>query len=111
MGKFGVGVGEDFPLDEEAGRGKPPPEDEEPPCCGPDDWRRQRDLRREAWRRFRRQMREEWRAHRRAFHRRCHEPGTVEPMDDERGARLHHLLIGALAVIGLAALFGSRHRR
>jgi hypothetical protein len=70
MGKLGVGVGDDFPIDE----GKP--REAAPPGPGPDyekereewqkrreEWRRQRDQ----WREKRRQWRDEWRRKRREF--------------------------------------------
>ena len=106
MSKLGVGVGEEFPVDEQ---NRPQPEQkEESGCCGA-DWHRRRALRREAWRRFRHQMHAEWHACRRTM---MGEREGVEPLDaaalHER--HLHHLVIGALAVIGLAALF-SHHRR
>jgi hypothetical protein len=70
MGKFGVGIGDDFPIDE----GKP--RDAAPPGTGPDyekereewrkrheQWRKQRD----EWHEKRRQWRDEWRKRRREF--------------------------------------------
>ena len=109
MSKLGVGVGEEFPVDEQ---NRPQPEqNEEPGCCGA-DWHRQRQARREAWRRFRHQMHEEFHARRRAMRDSLRQQDGVEILGPDvlRDRHLHHLVIGALAVIGLAALF-SHHRR
>ena len=63
MSKFGVGVGDDFPIDE----GKP--REAAPAGAGPDyekereEWRKQR----EEWREKRRQWHDEWRRKRRQF--------------------------------------------
>jgi hypothetical protein len=105
MSKLGVGVGEDFPLDEEKARQV----GEESSCCGT-EWHRQRAQGREAWRRMREQMRAEWRVRRRAFRDGLHRQDDVEAMDGLRERHLHHLVIGGLALIGLAALL-SRHRK
>ncbi len=104
MSKLGVGVGEDFPLDEEKARQA----GEESPCCGAEH----HDQGHEAWRRMRAQMRAEWRACRRAAVDRFGRQDPIEPIDDAAARRphIHHLAIGALALIGLAALL-SRHRK
>lgn len=105
MSKFGVGVGEDFPLDEEARANATQddvPDDER--FCTHD----YRAARRRAWRRFKRQMHEEWHARRRAFRDGFNRRDGVEVIHDRH---LHHLVVGGLAMIGLAALFGIlRHR-
>ena len=110
MSKLGVGVGEEFPVDEQ---NRPQPEQSRPEdeagCCGA-DWHRRREMRREAWRRFRHQMHAEWHAQRRAMRDSLRRQDGVEPLDVLHDRHLHHLVIGALAVIGLAALF-SHHRR
>lgn len=106
MSKFGVGVGEEFPVDEE---NRPAPGETAQDGCCDEDWHRRRDMRREAWHRFRQQMRAEWRARRHAMHDELHRRDPIEPMDGFRNPHLHHFVIGALAVIGLAAL-ASMHR-
>ncbi len=107
MSKIGVGVGEDFPVDE-----KNRPETETQPdvedlgtCHG------RHDARREAWRRFRHQMHEEWHARRRAWREGRGERAGVEAMRDFRAHHLHHLIVGGLAVLGLAAILASLHHR
>jgi hypothetical protein len=107
MPKLGVGVGEEFPLDEENG---PQPEQETGPNPDCEEWRRRRAMHREAWRRFRNQMRAEWSQRRRAFREGLRRQDDVEPMDTMHDRHLHHLVIGGLALIGLAALLGL-HRR
>lgn len=107
MSKIGVGVGEDFPVDE-----KNRPETESQPevedlgnCHSRDE------ARRAAWRRFRRQMHEEWHARRRAWREGRGERDGVEAIHDFRDKHLHHLIVGGLAVLGLAAILASlRHR-
>lgn len=102
MSKFGVGVGEEFPLDE-----KPRAEGEGERCCG----HGAHDARHEAWRRFKHQMRAEWWARKRAMHDAYHHRDGVEAMHDPHDHRIHHLIIGGLAMFGLAALLGAlRHR-
>ncbi|HUO98024.1 MAG TPA: hypothetical protein VMU01_05115 [Rhizomicrobium sp.] len=111
MSKIGVGVGEEFPADEPT-RPQPDEQSEEGArCCG-EDWHRQREMRREAWRRFRHQMHAEWRARRRAFRDEFNRQDGVEILGPEtlRGRHLAHLVLGGLAVIGLAALL-NHHRR
>lgn len=108
MSKIGVGVGEEFPLDEEARAKQEDVADDERFCAH--DFRA---ARRHAWRKFRRQMREEWHARRHAFReaRRDARRDGVEAIHDLHGRHLHHLVVGGLAMIGLAALFGIlRHR-
>jgi hypothetical protein len=107
MSKIGVGVGEDFPVDE-----KNRPETEN----GPDvedlgTCRGRHDARREAWRRLRHQMHEEWHARRRAWRDGLNERDGVEAIHDFRGRHLHHLIVGGLAVLGLAAILASLHHR
>ncbi len=105
MSKIGVGVGEEFPLDEE-----PRATDENEHCCGHGAHEARREAwRREKWRRFKHQMRAEWWARRRAMHD-AHREG-VEAIHDPHERRIHHLIIGGLAMFGLAALLGAlRHR-
>ena len=109
MSKFGVGIGEEFPLDEET---RPPPGAEETCCGSSKEWQNRRALRREAWRRLRDQIHAEWHARARAMAEQYRQRDPVEPMDGsaERSTHVHHLVIGALALVGLAALFGSRRR-
>ncbi len=100
MSKIGVGVGEDFPVDENQ---EPGGEDRPFRGCGNPAHR----ARRAAWRRLRHQMHEEWHARRRAM-RDAMDPETVQAMREQH---LHHLVIGGLAVVGLAAVLGLlRHR-
>ena len=67
MSKFGIGVGDDFPVDD--GRGNEPGRDQAQPQddrAEYEEWKRRRDAyraQREEWRR----QREEWRERRRAF--------------------------------------------
>ena len=69
MSKIGVGVGEDFPVDDGAGKTGPGDDDR----AEYETWKRRRDAwraRREQWRADQdewRQRRDEWRARRRAF--------------------------------------------
>ena len=104
MSKIGVGIGEDFPVDEN------PREQTE----GVEDLgtcHSRHEGRRKAWRHFRHQMHAEWHARRRAMRDAFNEREAVEAMHDFREKHLHHLIIGGLAVVGLAALFGAlRHR-
>jgi len=102
MSKFGVGVGEEFPVDEQNRPNDTPNEtDADSAFCG----RGSREDRREAWRQFRREMHGRWHRHGgRGDH------GDPEDLIEHlRSHHLHHLVIGALAVIGLAALI-SHHR-
>jgi hypothetical protein len=107
MSKIGVGVGEDFPVDE---KNRPEtetqPEAEDLGTC-----HSRNEARREAWRRFRHQMHEEWHARRRAWRDSRGARDGVEAIHDFREKHLHHLIIGGLAVLGLAAILaGLRHR-
>lgn len=99
MSKFGVGVGEDFPVDENKSE------------TGAEDLghcHRGHHGRKEAWRKFRHQMHEEWHARRRAFRDGLNDRDAVEAI---RQHHLHHLIVGGLAVLGLAAIIaGLRHR-
>jgi hypothetical protein len=105
MSKLGVGVGEDFPLDGEQAR----PGAEDFHRCE-EEWEKRRDQAFRSWRRMRSQMSADWRARRREMHRHFTEQEPVEPMDGARMPQLHHLVIGGLALLGLAALFGL-HRK
>lgn len=63
MSKFGVGVGDDFPIDDNNGREQAQPQDDRAEY---EEWKRRRDAhraQREEWRR----QREEWRERKRAF--------------------------------------------
>lgn len=101
MSKIGVGVGEDFPVDE---NNKPEPEVEDLGTC-----HSRHQARRDAWRRFRHQMHEEWHAKRRAF--RNGDREAVEAIHEFREKHLHHLIMGGLAVLGLAAIIAGLSRR
>jgi len=106
MGKFGVGVGEEFPVDEKAKR-----EDDGPSCCdGMPNGGGSREERREAWRRWRDQTRAEWRSRKRTMREQFHHEFA------DKAARHHgrhpmagKLAVAGLALVGLAALFGHRH--
>jgi len=106
MSKIGVGVGEDFPVDDRPQREDPAQAE----CCG-EDWHREREVRRQAWRRFRHQMHAEWRARRRAFRDHLHQTDDVEILGpaELRARHLGHLVIAGLAILGLAALI-NHHR-
>ena len=97
MSKFGVGVGEDFPVDEQA-QGQ----EQESGCCGGG---MDRD---EAIRKWR-QMRSEWRARKRAmreqFRREFADEGHREHAKHVAGS----LAVAVLAFVGLAALLGRHH--
>lgn len=101
MSKIGVGVGEEFPVDEDAN-----PQTEDLGTC----YSRNAE-RRAQWRRFRQQMREEWRARRRAWRDRFNRRETVEVIDDLKEKRLHHLVLGGLALVGIAAILGALRNR
>lgn len=94
MTKYGVGVGEEFPVDD-----RPQPEsgtEGESHRCGRRGHRHGHD----AWHQFRDQMRAEWRARRRAFH-----MGEGDDVIEElRKPHVQKFVIGGLALIGLAAL-------
>lgn len=103
MSKIGVGVGEDFPVDE---NGKPEPDVEDLGHC-----HHRRRARKEEWRHFRHQMHEKWQARRRAFRDGLNDRETIEAIHEFRQRHLHHLIVGGLAVLGLAAIIaGLRHR-
>ena len=119
MSKLGVGVGEEFPVDEEKKREEAAPLGEgassDPWCSGPGFGPRfggPFDDHHEAWCRWRNQMRAEWQARRRAM--REHFRSELHGEEDTEAPHRHHprpyhLVIGALALIGLAALLGHRH--
>lgn len=105
MSKFGVGVGEDFPVDENKPEGF---EEERESRCGR---RGDRAARHEAWHRFRDQMRmakAELRGRRHGHHRFRAGPGGVEDLSSHH---VHKLVIGGLALIGLAALLSVLNNR
>ena len=104
MSKIGVGVGEDFPVDEN----KPEPDAAEAEYLGTCHSRHQ--ARRDAWRRFRHQMHEEWHAKRRAFRDGLNDREAAEAIQEFRARHLHHLIVGGLAVLGLAAIIAGFRR-
>ena len=70
MGKFGVGVGDDFPIDEGKPREAAPPESNRDYEKEREEWRKRREewhRQRDEWREKRQQWRNEWRKRRRAF--------------------------------------------
>ena len=105
MGKLGVGVGEEFPVDEGAQAGSEPGG-----CCGGGDRNEAFHQWREQKRQWRHQMRAQWRARRQAMRGRFRDEFGAN--DDVRSEHFHghaqHLAFAALVVIGLAALFGHR---
>ena len=99
MTKFGVGVGEDFPVDDST----PEAAQEDGGCCRDrhEAFRQWREQKRQ-WRR----MRHEWHARRAAMREQFRREFFG---DTERQHRhFHHAVLGALALIGLAALFSHR---
>ena len=115
MGKFGVGVGDDFPIDE----GKP--REAAPPGADPDydkereewakrreEWHRQRD----EWREKRRQWRDEWRRKRREFRAEMQARYGGDYSDDHRShwyGGPHHIfqVLGVLALIVVTIMIFS----
>jgi hypothetical protein len=95
MTKLDVGVGEDFPVADEPGN--KPENHEETTCCG-------HGGRHQAWQ----QMRDQWLARHRAFHDRLHGRDAGDVVAALRAHHVHHLVLGALVLIGLAALIGFR---
>jgi hypothetical protein len=72
MSKIGVGVGDDFPVDDGGNRADPPRDDR----AEFEAWKRRRDAhraQREAWRRRRAEWKAQWREQRRALHDAWHE--------------------------------------
>lgn len=104
MTKFGVGVGEEFPVDDRPQQ-ESGPEGEAHRCGG-----RHRDGH-EAWHRFRDQLRAEWHERRRAFRDSRAQRDGVDALDDWRAHHVHRLLIGGLALVGVAALLSLFHSR
>ena len=114
MSKFGVGVGEDFPVDEKTQQEETPSEQ----GCHGNGFRFRHGgahhEQHEAWRRWRQQMHADWRARKHAmreqFRRGQWEAPEAGPAEHDRHRpQPHHFVIGALALIGLAALFGRHH--
>jgi|GEM_PF-1604765 len=104
MTKYGVGVGEEFPVDD---RPEVSENDDDSRCCG----QGAHASRKEAWRRFRHHMKAEWHARRHGFGRfRGHHDG-VEPLDELRAHHIHKLVIGGLALIGIAAILSALNSR
>ena len=103
MSKIGVGVGEDFPVDEN--------DKEEPAVEDLGTCHQRHRARREAWRRFKQQMHQEWHPRRRAFRDAVNENDDVEAIHVLRDKQLHHLIIGGLAVLGLAAIIAGLRQR
>jgi hypothetical protein len=113
MSKLGVGVGEEFPVDEEKKceeTAAAPGEDADPCRCGPGShFGGTRAERREAMRRWRHQMRSEWRARRRAMHEQFHRKFAGEMHHHDARHVVGKLAVAGLALIGLAALFHYHH--
>lgn len=102
MTKYGVGVGEDLPVDEN----KPEPlgNDRENPRCGQRGGYN-------AWQRFRERTRTECHGPRRSFRRGFSQQEAVEALDDLRSQYLHRLALGGLALIGVAAFLALLNTR
>ena len=98
MGKLGVGIGDDFPIDD--GR----PQDTAPPGPG-SDYEREREewrKRREEWREKRRQWRDEWRKKRREFQAEIQARyGDFHDDDHWRWHASPHHILRILAILGL----------
>ena len=114
MSKLDIGVGEEFPVDEEKMHeeaGAAPGEDADPRHFGRGHrFGGQHGERREALRAWRNQMRSEWKERKRAMHEQFHR----EFPHGEFREHAHHRTVGTLAVvglalIGLAALVGRHH--
>ena len=103
MSKFGIGIGEEFPVDEQ---NQPDvPEDGE----GPHRCRHGRHGHHKAWRHFRQRMKAEWHGRHRGWH--GHRGDGAEVLDAIRAHHVHKLVIGGLALIGVAALIGVLNSR
>lgn len=101
MSKIGVGVGEEFPVDEN------PRNDN---ASGSEDECRGHGRGRGKWHRFH-HMHQQWHARRDAMRGRFHRRFGADAMHGFNERHMHHLIIGGLAMIGLAALLGAlRHR-
>lgn len=98
MSKFGVGVGEDFPVAEQGPEASKT--EQESRGCG---YRG----RRHALRQFRRRMKAEWMARHPGF---CRQ-GRGGTAEDFHNHPAKMLVIGGLAVAGLAALIGALGNR
>jgi hypothetical protein len=108
MGKLGVGVGDDFPIDEGKGPTNGPQND-------PDyekqreEWRRQREewhRSREEWRERRRQWRDAWRQKKREFRAEM-KARYGDAYDDDHHHHWHydsHQFMRVIAIVGLVAV-------
>jgi len=109
MSKFGVGVGEEFPVDENVASQE---NGETGGCCGTRGERLHAAARQwhEQKRQWRRQKRAEWRERKQAMREKFHREfiGDGEAQAAHRSAA-RHLAVGALVLVGLAALLGHRH--
>jgi len=105
MGKLDVGVGEEFPLDEQAKREGVP---DGPTCCnyGPNGGPHQEQ--REAWRRWRHHMRAEWHDRKRAIREQFRRE-FAEDAEHHRHHMIGKIAVAGLALVGLAALIGHHH--
>lgn len=101
MSKFGIGIGEEFPVDEQS---QPDVPEEGAHRC-----RHGRHGHHKAWRHFRQRMKAEW--HSRHHGRHGRNADGVEVLGDLRAHHVHKLVIGGLALIGVAALIGALNSR
>ena len=117
MSKLGVGVGEEFPVDEEKMRedaAAPLGEGAsvDPSFCGPGFRSRfggSPDDHHEAMRHWHHQMRSEWRARRRAMREQFHRGIAGDNRHHDARHMVGRFAVAGLALIGLAALFHHRH--
>ena len=106
MGKLGVGVGDDFPIDEGQGPANGPAPDYEKQR---EEWRRQREewhRSREEWRERRRQWRDAWRQKKREFRAEM-KARYGDAYDDDHHHHWHydsHQFMRVIAIVGLVAV-------
>ena len=108
MGKLDIGVGEEFPLDEQARRESAGEHtaDAASGCDYGPNFGGSRQEQREAWRRWRHQMRAEWHARKHAMRDQFRREFSDE---HHRHHVLGSLAVAGLALVGLAALLGHLH--
>ena len=110
MGKLGVGVGEEFPVDENVASQE---SGETGGCCGTRGERLHAAARQwhEQKRQWRRQMRADWHAQKQAMREQFRREfmGNDDEVRAVHRSATRHLAVGALVLVGLAALLGHRH--
>jgi len=106
MGKLGVGVGEDFPMDD----GKPRDTESEAEWQkAREEWRKAHDewhKQREEWREKRRELRDKWKKFRDQFRAEMRErySARYEGWDHHWGWDDGRIVVGLIAILGLVAL-------